>query len=140
MPYDTIQRMNATASTPMPKRNAGFTLLEVLVALAVLAVALGALVRAGADSAGNLTYLRDKTFAHWVAMNRIVELRLAEEWPATGTRSGRAEMGGREWRWQAEVAETDDRAIRRVEVAVYPETERDTPLVRRTGFLPEPAS
>ena len=119
------------------KRHAGFTLLEVLVALAVLALALGTLIKVGADNANNAAYLRDKTFAHWIAMNRIAELRLEEQWPATGTRRGDSEMGGREWHWEAEISDTSDKAIRRVEVAVFPFEERDSPLVLRIGFLPE---
>ncbi len=121
-----------------PQKHAGFTLLEVLVALAVLALALGTLIKVGADNAKNAAYLRDKTFAHWVAVNRITELRLEEQWPATGTRRGESEMGDREWHWEAEISDTFDKAIRRVEVAVFPVEERDNPLVRRTGFLPEP--
>ncbi len=107
-------------------------------ALAVLALALGTLIKVGGDNANNAAYLRDKTFAHWVAMNQVSELRLEEQWPATGIRRGDSEMGGREWHWQAEISKTSNKAIRRVEVSVFPLERRDNPVVRRTGFLPEP--
>ncbi len=57
-------------------RHRGFTLLEVLVALAVLAIAMAALIKTGGENTRSAAYLRDKTLAQWVAMNVIAEQRL----------------------------------------------------------------
>ncbi len=117
-------------------RSEGFTLLEVLVALAVIALAMGVAIKAGADNAANAGYLRDKTFAHWVALNKVTELRLEAAWPATGKRAGTEELADRRWRWQAVIEKTFDDDVRRVEVSVALDDQRDAVLVRRIGFLP----
>ncbi len=97
----------------------GFTLLEVLVALAVMAVALGAIIKATADSANNIGYLRDRTLAGWVALNQINRVLLAPDWPAeSASDSGTAEMAGREWQWELTISKTTDKDLRRLEVAV----------------------
>jgi general secretion pathway protein I len=96
----------------------GFTLVEVLVALAIIAIALGALIRAGADAAANASYLRDKTFAHWVALNLIAEQQLRPDWPPVGLSDGTAQFAGRDWPWQQEVEATGDGDIRRLIVGV----------------------
>jgi len=96
----------------------GFTLLEVLVALAVLAIAMASLVKVAGSNASNAAYLKEKTFAHWVAVNKANELRIADEWPAVGTRKGSVFMAEQEWRWQVKVSNTADKNIRRLDIKV----------------------
>lgn len=121
------------------RRERGFTLLEVLVALAVLALALGALIKGGAENATNAGYLRDKTFAQWIAMNEIARMQLEPAWPAVGERKGTEEMAGREWRWEAKVSETFDETVRRVDVKVRGlEDDPDTSVATLAAFLPQP--
>jgi general secretion pathway protein I len=115
----------------------GFTLLEVLVALLVLALSLTALVRLSALEARALTDLRERTLAHWVAANVLEETRLAEPWPATGRRGGSARMGGRDWRWELVVQATEEPAIRRLDVAVVPAAGRGAGA-SLSGFVGEP--
>jgi len=112
----------------------GFTLLEVMVAMTILALALGAMIRAGGDSAANVSYLRDKTVASWVAENQIVERLLQDEWPPVTRTNGSEEMAGQEWRWEIEVSETSDEDLRRIDVAVAPDTPDAEPIVRVTAF------
>ena len=71
----------------------GFTLLEIMVALAVLAISLGAIIKVAAESASTISYLRERTIASWVAANKINETLLAQEWPGLGNRRGTVEMG-----------------------------------------------
>ena len=99
-------------------RQRAFTLVEVLVAVAVLAVAMGAIISGMARQTANAAYLREKTIALWVAHNRVTELALERSWPATGSSNGDVEMGGVRWRWTAEVTETADPKVRRIDVGV----------------------
>lgn len=115
----------------------GFTLIEVMVALAVLAVGLTALVQAGAQRADNVGYLRDRTLATWVASDRLAEMRLEGEWPSAGVQEGEVEMNQRTWYWEADVQETEEERVRRVDMAVRLREDAE-PVARLTGFLGHP--
>lgn len=108
-------------------------------ALAVLAIAMAALIKTGAENTRSATYLRDKTLAQWVAMNVIAEQRLKTTWPATGTKRGSEEMARHEWFWELRIAETFDEDVRRLEVAVRATDDREqTPVASLVAFLPRP--
>jgi general secretion pathway protein I len=102
------------------KRARGFTLIEVLVALAIVTVGMAALLSALSSSADAATFLRDKTFAEWVALNRIEEVRLGAQMPQKGKSDGDAELAGRKWKWKQEVLETEVPGILRIDVSVKP--------------------
>ncbi|TVR63936.1 MAG: type II secretion system protein GspI [Candidatus Competibacteraceae bacterium] len=98
---------------------AGFTLLEVLVAMAVLAIAMGAIIGAATQSIQTSAALRDQTFAGWVALNQVNVLLLdPEPWPEDGSRRGEAELAQRVWRWEARFEATDIPDLRLVRVTV----------------------
>ncbi len=115
----------------------GFTLIEVLVALFVFAVAMTVLVQSGTHRAQNLNYLRDRTLASWIAADRITEIRLEPGGMNTGSRDGELEMTRRTWFWEAEVSATEDDTVRRIEVAVRLDEDGE-PVARMTGFAPVP--
>lgn len=121
----------------MPRRSAGFTLIEVLVALAVISLALltiGGEMGAMVDTANTM---RERTYASWIAQNKITELRLANVIPEVSSTSGELDYAGTEWRWRAVVSETGVENLYRVDVSVgYPGTEGDVRTV--TGFIGEP--
>lgn len=122
------------AAQPVSAR--GFTLLEVLVALAVLALALAAAIRAGGAYAGNQAYLQERTLAHWVARNALTELQLETQWPGTGERGDSARMADLDWEWRATISTTPDEDLRRVEIKVWlGEKPKGEPLASLTGFL-----
>lgn len=122
------------------RRSPGFTLLEVLIALAVLALSMSAAIKSVADYTNNESYLRDRTLATWVARNVLIEHQVRKEWPRVGEQKGTSEMGDREWRWLAVISQTEEEDLRRLDVQVYPiESEDDeSPMSVLSGFLVRP--
>jgi general secretion pathway protein I len=122
------------------QRLQGFTLLEVLIALAVLALAMGAVIKATSDYTSNQSYLRDRTLAMWVARNVLVEYQVKGEWLSVGERKGTREMGNQEWRWLARISQTEEAELRRLDVEVYPVDSDDdeNPVSVLSGFLLQP--
>ncbi len=118
----------------------GFTLLEVLIALAVLALSLGAVIKATSDYTGNQSYLRDRTMAMWVARNVLVRFQVEGEWLSVGERKGSEEMGNQEWRWMTRISQTEEAELRRLDVEVYPVDSDDdeNPVSVLSGFLRQP--
>jgi general secretion pathway protein I len=96
--------------------SSGFTLLEVLIALAIVALSAGALLGAVTSSGSNVSYLRDKTLSEWVSLNRLTEIRMAADMPAAGRRKGNSVMGGMRWEWEEEVTQLPVQGMFRVEV------------------------
>jgi general secretion pathway protein I len=120
-------------------RSSGFTLLEILIALVVLALAMGSLIKAASDYTGNQSHLRDRTLAMWVARNVLVQFQLDGEWPNVGERKGTLEMGHQEWRWLATISQTEERRLRRLDVDVMPlEADSEEPVSSLSGFLRQP--
>ena len=116
-------------------RSAGFTLVEVLIALTVVAIGLGAAVAVVNQSVYNAYSLQQKTLASWVAENKLAEIRAAAAVPDFDEADGDSELGGRFWRWNAEVLETGVENVTRIEIGVASEEEPDVEIVRLIGFL-----
>ncbi|MET0044159.1 MAG: type II secretion system minor pseudopilin GspI [Candidatus Thiodiazotropha sp. 6PLUC3] len=119
-------------------RHKGFTLLEFLIALAILAIALSSIIAVASNQSLNVAYLRDKTLAHWVAMNQITELQIANQWPATGTKKGDEEMGLKKWYWQREITKTPDDRVRQIEIRVFRNKDDENSVTRLVSFLSQP--
>jgi general secretion pathway protein I len=96
----------------------GFTLIEVLIALLVVALGMGALLSTIASSAETVARLRDKSFAQWIALNQIAKLRLSGQQPQVGITTGDEEYAGAQWRWEQEIQDPGIAGILRVEVRV----------------------
>ncbi len=118
-------------------RSRGFTLMEVMVALAILAIALAAIIKSTAENITNTAYLRDKTLAHWIAMNKLTELQVMDVWQ-TGRADGKTDFAERTWGWRTEIKDTPNGTVRRVEVDVFHEGEKNHPLATISGFLGSP--
>ena len=131
--------------------NRGFTLLEVLVAMVVLALSLGAVIQTAGNYTLNQAYLRDRTFAEWVARNQLattlLEGRLEKRWPSIGQQKGEVEfpesssdVGAREWRWVMKVVQTPEEDLRRLDIEVFAlnAEEDQPPLAILSGFMGKP--
>jgi|SRR5580698_8290211 general secretion pathway protein I len=113
----------------------GFTLMEVLVALAVLALGMTAVIGAAGSSTRLGSELRDRTFADWVAMNELTSIRLAKTAPASGSLNGDADMGGAKWHWKATISGTEDPNLLRIDVAVSTTDKPDDVIETVSGFM-----
>ncbi|MBH9366177.1 GspI family T2SS minor pseudopilin variant XcpV [Pseudomonas aeruginosa] len=116
------------------KRARGFTLLEVLVALAIFAMVAASVLSASARSLQNASRLEDKTLAMWIADNRLNELQLEQTPPSSGRNQGELEFAGRRWEWRTQVDSTAEQDMRRVIVWVAAK-----PLGRERGSIEERA-
>ncbi len=119
------------------KSSRGFTLIEILAAVAVLAIALAAILSGMARYADNASYIRQKTVALWVAHNRLGEIKTAAGWPDTGTSNGTVEMAGQTWKWISDVKTTPDDHLRRIDITVKREGS-DAALATLSGFVGQP--
>ena len=116
---------------PPLHHSAGFTLLEVLVALAIVGTALGASLRAVGSLTQNSSDLRGSVMATWSAENRLAQIRLAHEWPALGQRRFDCPQGELHLICEENVFATPNPYFRRVEVSVL--DAQDTKDPRNTG-------
>lgn len=119
----------------MNRAQSAFTLLEVMVALSIIAITLGAIIENTTTTNQNAQYLRDKTIAGWVAQNQISLLRAKRSWTNKLNKQGRVEMAGREWLWKMKLQKTLNTEIRRVDVDVYNAEDETQSLARVTGFV-----
>ena len=101
-------------------RAGGFTLIEVLVALVIVAFGMGALMASLTSAADAASHLRDKSFAEWIALNRISELRLRAQPPPEGEATGEVEYAGTRWRWTQDVSRMEYFELVRIDVSVSP--------------------
>ncbi|PCH95725.1 MAG: type II secretion system protein GspI [Gammaproteobacteria bacterium] len=97
-----------------PSKTRGFTLIEVMLAMAVFSIAGIALLSAASNNARNIGYLESKMFANWVASNQLVAASLEKKWPPKNNLKGDVELAGRTWFWQQKVIKTTDKDMRAI--------------------------
>jgi general secretion pathway protein I len=119
-------------------RRKGFTLIEVLVALAIVSVALLAALRTAGQGTASVDILRSRMFASWVAENQLALQRARGDWLPEGTQSGTERQAGIEFSWRAEVIATPNTAFRRVDVFVSTVSDQEHALVHLVGFVVQP--
>ena len=117
----------------------GFTLIEVMVALVIVAVALPALMISVYRQVDGTAYLRDKSMANWVAVNKMAEIRLISSLNGRvleGNHSGTEQLAGRDWYWWARGEKTSVENFYRMSVSVGSEAENEkNTLITLAGFV-----
>lgn len=96
----------------------GMTLLEVMVALAIFALAGTAIMKAASEHLHSIGILEETTYATWVANNKLAEAQLNKQWPPKNNDKGEVEMASRKWQWKQLVSKTNDDNMRMVEIEV----------------------
>ena len=118
------------------RRAPGFTLIEVLVGLAIAAIGLAAALSVVTNSARNVNYLRDKTLASWIALNQITTVRVSAQMPSVDKTDGEVDYANDKWKWVQTVTQTEVPGMRRVDVAVRRAADsEDAPIATVTGFV-----
>ena len=112
----------------------GFTLIEVMFALLIVALTMGAIVETGGYSARRTSLLTEKTIASWIAQNQVTLYRAKKTWTSTLSKSGKVEMADSEWQWKMKVSKTDEPLLRRIDVDVYLQDGSDI-KASATGFI-----
>jgi len=118
-------------------RRRGFTLIEVVIALAIAAVSLAAVTAAISQMVDAANGVQERTYASWIAQNRIAEMRLANVIPEVDTSRGEVTFAGMDWEWRATVSETGVEGLFRVDVDVG-RAGADGYIRTVSGFIGEP--
>ena len=116
---------------------AGFTLIEAVVALLIVALGMMAVFTQLNQYAMTANYMEEKTLASWIATNRLTELGVQPQWPEVGSEDDEVEFAGRQWHYTIDVSETQVENLRRVDVSV---SRADDPerVIHKVSALIEP--
>lgn len=136
-----------TRSFSKCKNQAGFTLIEIMVALTLIAIAMGTLVKTAGNHTHSVVLLKQKTLAHYVAMNEITKLQVTDEWPSTGKKNDSSKMADHEWFWTREIEAVLDPItgkpsdkLRQVTLTVFASAERKQNMNKLIAYIAKPAA
>ena len=113
----------------------GFTLLEVMLAMAVFAVAGIALLSVSDNNYRHISHLEEKMFANWVASNQLVNASLKQSWPPKDKLKGEEEMAGRKWYWLQKVIKTENKEMQAVVIEVRLEQEAELAITSLLTYI-----
>jgi general secretion pathway protein I len=133
---NTSKAMPRTYNT----KQSGFTLIEVMVALTIIAISLGALISTSGSQASSATYLKQKTLAHWVALNELAQLNIDNAFPDPGEKKGSTSMANHDWYWLRKTTKLEESKDRReVVFTVYIDSSYKKNLTSLTGYVHAPS-
>ncbi len=116
------------------KHSHGFTLIEVMVALTIIAISLTALLNASGTQANSVGYLKQKTLAHWVAVNELTQIHISKEFPDLGDKKGSTSMANHDWHWIRTTKKTEDKDALEVTFTLYADKEYQQNLTSLIGY------
>lgn len=123
----------------------GFTLLEIMVALMLIAVGMAAAMTTITTNVHNAAGLKERTFAHWVAMNTLAELHLTQKWPIRDD-DGDMLMANHEWHWELKTKKPTllpkelQNNVQEVEIRVFANDKDEDSIVSLSTYITKPAS
>ncbi len=117
----------------------GMTLLEVMVALFIFALAGTAVMKAATEHLAGVGDIEEVTFATWVASNQLNRLKLSSQWPPKNNQKGSVEMADRTWYWQQRIAKTNDDNLRQVEMVVGLDETYQNSITSVINYVTRPA-
>ena len=118
-------------------QQAGFTLLEVMVAMFIFAVAGAAIIKTTTEHINSVGKLEEMTFATWVANNQLTRATLQSEntWPPNNTERGRVDKLDRTWYWKQEVQATTDENLKAIIISVGNDPEYKGTILSVTTYV-----
>lgn len=119
-------------------RAGGFTLIEVLVAMTIIAVGVSALVASAAASSWRAEYLREREFARWIASNELATRQAVAAWPEIGTTNSETEMARSRWFIRTRTQKVADPDLRRLDIEVRKDRSEESYIYSVTGFVGNP--
>ena len=129
----------ASSRLNQPMTSRGFTLIEVMVALAIVALGMMAVNTQLGRYAANAAHIEEKTLASWIATNKITELSVQGTWPEVGRQEEEIDFAGRVWNCRVEISETEVENLRRADVYVSFADDPEYVVHRIMGLLEPPA-
>lgn len=117
------------------KKNNGFTLIEVLIALVILSIAMIAIIKSTAQNIRDTAYLQNKAIASWVATDAINQARIGlVKLPIDSDEEHETKMLGRKWLWQGTMKDTPNQHIKKIEVRVF-DSANNAQLIQLESFV-----
>ena len=113
----------------------GMTLIEVMVALAVFAIASLAVVNVASEHIRTLSYIEQKNIAQWIANNHLTQLHLDKKFPSLGNKRSNIKYGVATWYWQQQVTKTQDAKFRSVTIRIFNREDTDAALAELSSFV-----
>lgn len=116
-------------------RQSGFTLIEVLVALFILAITMAAVSRTSNSSIQHVEALRTRIIADWVAQNRLALHQARGDWLPTGIQNGEEAQAGQVYPWREEIIATPNPSMRRIVIHVFDPVDPTHTLRESSAYL-----